>query len=282
MQTETARSRIWTPKRPRIERPTDDEVMRCSPFIGGFSFGLGGRASKKASGDFQATSIANCRTWHRASLGVTDVGGKCSSWADQSGAGDANRDATQGTAGFRPTITASDANFNSKQVLTFDGTDDLLRTGTFTGGPYAQPVTIYTCHRFTSLGNFFVFDDADNTSRIALLDNGGGSNQAWLHAGGDLNGGTAGYTANTTHVMCCVVNGASSAIYISRYNTAAVSGNAGSNSLKSFTFGSRCTDTLYLPGAIAEIISYSGAHDSATRQTVMEGVGALYGVSISA
>lgn len=233
------------------------------------------------SSDFNARSIANCRSWHRASLGVTNVSGACSSWADQSGAADANRDMTQGTAGNRPTITASDANFNNRQVLTFDGTNDVLISGVWTGGTYAQPITIYSVSRHTALGNYVLYDDADNTSRVAFLDGTGGSGHPFMFAGTSLTGTGGDYPINTTHVICCVFNGASSAAYIKRYNTAAVSGAAGANALKSLRVGAHATNILYYPGKVAEVITYSGSHDATTRQTVMESLGRMYGVTIT-
>jgi len=54
---------------------------------------------------------------------VTTVGGKVSSWADQSGGG---HDATQGTDANRPTYTASNANYGHAATVDFDGTQYLL------------------------------------------------------------------------------------------------------------------------------------------------------------
>lgn len=239
------------------------------------------RAGSPAAPDFVATDIANCRAWYRASLGITDDGsGRASAWADQSGAGDANRNFGQATGGARPVITASSANFNGRQVLTFDGARDMA-TGTFSA-TYAQAVTIYMCFRQTAASNYFLFDDSDGTSRIALLDNAGSPASPYVHAGADLLGTGGDMPINTTHVLCIVANGASSAVYVSRYNTAAVSGNAGSNSLQSFKLGARFNDVNYMHGAVAELIAYSGAHNAATRQTAMQGIGNMYGVSVVA
>jgi hypothetical protein len=54
-----------------------------------------------------------------ARLGVTNVSGACSAWADQSGNG---YHASQGTAGARPTITTA----SGYASLQFDGTADYL------------------------------------------------------------------------------------------------------------------------------------------------------------
>lgn len=231
------------------------------------------------SSDFDATTVANVRAWYRASLGVTNVGGKASVWADQSGAG---RDFSQGTASSRPTITASDANFSGRQVLTFDGADDFMQTSAFAGGPYAQPTTIYLVCRFGATTAFsYVFDSADGTggTRQAILID--GTPQWYQFAGGSVTGGSI--ATSTTYVLAFVFDGASSAVYKSRYSTTDVAGNAGAGGLHSFTLGANYdTSATTFTGSVAEMIAYSGAHNAATRQTVMEALGTMYGVTVTA
>lgn len=230
---------------------------------------------KTSASDFSATSVANCRAWYRASLGVTNTAGAASAWADQSGAGDSSRNFSQGTSGSRPTITSANANFNNKATLDFDGTDDYMATGTFSSS--YSPVTLYIVFRAASLGFLYVFDDLDGGSRVALLDSSGTFD---LFAGAELTGGT--YSTGTTYVLGMVCNGASSAIYANQYSTAAASGDAGANAFDSFTLGARYTVEGFFYGSVAELIAYSGAHDSTTRQTVMQGLGTLYGVTVTA
>ena len=62
---------------------------------------------------------ANLLAAYDARVGVTDVSGACSAWADQSGNG---FHATQGTAGSRPAISTS----GGTPSLLFDGTNDNL------------------------------------------------------------------------------------------------------------------------------------------------------------
>jgi hypothetical protein len=232
-----------------------------------------------SASDFVATSIPNCLAWYRASLGVTSASGAASAWADQSGAGDANRNLTQSTAGSQPTINTGNANFNSRATLDFDGVNDCMVSGAWSGGaPYSQPVTIYVVHRATALGSLYIFDDVGGSSRIAILDDNGGHWEPF--AGAVVVGGA--YNTNTTYVVGLVVNGGSSALYANQYNTAAVSGNPGSNSLASITLGARFTAVEgFYTGSMAELIAYSGAHDATTRQTVMQALGTMYGVTVT-
>lgn len=251
----------------------------------GFSFGSG-RASKKANSDFSATSVATCRCWYRASLGVTDDGsGKASAWADQSGAGDTNRNLAQATSARRPTITASNANFNGRATLEWDGgaagSGTYLDSSAFTGGVYAQAVTWYIVMRASRVsGTDTIFDSNDGaaTNRNALIVTG----STWLpYAGASVTGGTP--ATATTYVVCIVFNGASGALYKSRYNTTEMTGSFGTQGIHSIRVGGHNSlATAHFLGSIAEIIGYSGGHNATDRQTVMEGLGLMYGVTISA
>lgn len=276
----TTQPAIWAPPKRRIVRPSDREIVQTF----GFGFGAGPRQTKVVepvdTGDFDPTSVANCRCAYRASLGVTDDGtGKASAWADQSGAGDANRDLAQGTSGNRPTINSSNAGLNGRASIDFDGTDDYMASAAFTGGVYAQPTTWYVVLRAdrTNATNS-IFDSNDSANRNALLFN----VNAWLpFAGGsEITGGTA--ATATSYVACVVFNSASSAMYKNRYNTTEVTGDFGSNGFHSLRVGAHVTLAVgYYFGALAEIIGYSGAHDATTRQTVMESLGTMYGVTIT-
>lgn len=224
--------------------------------------------------EFLPTRVSDCRLWLRADLGVTQVANAVSAWADQSEAGDSNRNAVQATGAAKPTYVAADANFNGKPTVSFDGGDN-LRTGAFTGGPYAQPITIYVAFR-SSASAVYVFDDLDNTSRIVFGT--GVSTSGFIFAGTQVN---VAQSINTTHVAGLVYNGASSAGYIDDSQTAVASGDAGSNALKALTIGARFTLDTNLIGQIAEIIVYSGAHNAETRQWAMKYMGNRYAVAVT-
>jgi hypothetical protein len=76
--------------------------------------------------------------WFAGDLGVTQVSGAISKWADQSGHA---ADAAQAVAGLRP----KQANFNGLSVVEFDGDDDYLvmpnLAGDFTNGASFFAVT---------------------------------------------------------------------------------------------------------------------------------------------
>lgn len=121
---------------------------------------------------------ANLLAAYDARVGVTDVSGACSAWADQSGNG---FHATQGTSGDRPTITTT-GGFAS---LFFDGADWLNATGmtasagvksiyavvnpTAVGGAYRFVLDVATgrlAFGVLSSGNLGLFDTTDRSSGI--------------------------------------------------------------------------------------------------------------------
>jgi len=93
-----------------------------------------------------------------ARVGVTNVSGACSAWADQSGNG---WNASQGTAGSRPTITTT-GGFAS---LLFDGTSDWMLIPSISAA--AGPRTVYAVeNKVTATGLQFLFDTS--TGRWAV------------------------------------------------------------------------------------------------------------------
>ncbi len=76
-------------------------------------------SSRYAGGAPLTLPTANLIAAYDARVGVTNVAGACSAWADQSGNG---FHATQGTAYSRPTITTSDGYAS----LMFNGTNIII------------------------------------------------------------------------------------------------------------------------------------------------------------
>lgn len=87
-------------------------------------------------------AISNLELWLRSDAGIGLVGNAVASWADQSGHSPA-RDALQATSGNRPAFTFSDANFNGKPSLNFNGaTSNRFMAGALPIGATANQFTI--------------------------------------------------------------------------------------------------------------------------------------------
>jgi hypothetical protein len=235
--------------------------------------------------DALSTSFGTNRVWFRADKGVTHVSNAVSQWADQSGAGDSNRNLVQSTAGAKPTLVESHASFNNRHVLDHDG-GDWMQTLDFTGGPYAHPLTIYCVFRFTVDTNFYLFYDRDGSSVIRSYRGAAADTNIVVGTGA---GGFAGTdnraTLNSALIACFVLDdsGAGSKMFINRYSTASGSGTAGTDAFKALTlFG------IYIGGGgptgqCAEFAAYSGAHNATQRENWIRYYGGdSYAISVIA
>ena len=87
---------------------------------------LGGEVHRqtnvKMCKDGQQIPQSGLALWLRADSITVDNGDTISEWKDQSGDG---RDFTQTTASKKPTFVATDATFNNRPCLSFDGGDQL-------------------------------------------------------------------------------------------------------------------------------------------------------------
>ena len=167
-----------------------------------------------------------------ARLGVTNVSGACSAWADQSGNG---KDATQSTAGSRPAISTADGYAS----LLFDGTADTLITPSITATTGVKTIyavtklnAVPTTYRTVfspggtlfgivpSVGNYGIYETADRSSGITsttsrtrleyeILYTGGttrtrvngtaGPSHLWLGTGAIGSGSIGAFNGGTNH-----------------------------------------------------------------------------------
>lgn len=110
-----------------------------------------GQGVMATTGSRLTLPTTNLLAAYDARLGVTNVSGACSAWADQSGNG---WHATQATAGNRPTISST-GGFAS---LLFDGAGDVLGVASINAGIGTK--TIYVVQNATGGGdtNQWMFD----------------------------------------------------------------------------------------------------------------------------
>lgn len=220
---------------------------------------------------------ANLKFWLRPdALALTLVSSThISQINDQSGTGDSNKNAIQATDGKRPILTASDAAYNNRPTMTFNGSQ-LHSVGNWAASQ-AQPFTIYLVGQSAAGHAQQAFlDDSAGTSVIYATDT---SNDLAIYAGVSLSSTTV--TTNPS-VMCLVFNGASSAIYVNDATTAKATGNASGAALVSTVLGDNAGGTTPLNGKIADSAGYAGAHNQATRSAMMAAyAGKRYAISVT-
>lgn len=247
--------------------------IRAAAQVGG-AFG-GGLAALGGAAVPPSAPTANMVYRVRADLGITLNGGDVSAWADQSGTGDANKNATQSTAGLQPLFVASNADFNNQPSVRFTAASgDYMITGTWAAA-LAQPATWYLVYKGgTTAGHRAVIDGiaAGNRHTVQNLT---GTGVPFLFAGASVDAATNKASART--YLAAVVNGASSAIYVDNFTTAEGSGNAGAHSLTGLTIGSNYLFGNGLDGDVAELLAYSVAHDATARAEVLAYLQGRYG-----
>lgn len=235
---------------------------------------------------FNLTSFAICVGWWRADLGITlDGSSLVQTWADQSGVGDANRNASQATAGNRVAYSSSDVNYNNKATV-----------GSFNIAPQcALPTAVWsaTYSTFTvgSVGHvplgtttrYFTF--GKTTDYIALASS--SAEKAWVLSGDStVNLLEPGVSANTAKcVVIAEFNGASSNVYVNSTVTATVSGTLAASSLgdEAFNLGCRAAQAGTSGGcdALAEVWALNGFLTNAEKIRLRKYLNGRYAKSMS-
>jgi len=169
------------------------------------------------------------------------------------------RDLYQGTAANQPILTIA----ASGNYLTFDGSNDYLKAAAFA---LAQPETVYFVgSQVTWTSGDFLMDGNAALERLLVYQySGGASPQLAITNNAGINGGLA---VNTRGILTAVFNSASSLLRVNR--TAAVTGDALTQSANGFTLGARYDGSSPSNITAQEVLVYSGAHDKATQERVI-------------
>lgn len=235
-------------------------------------FGAFGSAGSGYVGSgFTPRSIAGCVLWLRADLGVTIATG-VNAWADQSGVGN---NVTQGTGSKQPTVNTADAAYNGKDTFSFASASAQCLQGTFVSS-ITQPFTLFLVGQNGRSGSQSYFDGSTVGGRCECYND---ATTDKVYAGSAFV--SAADNSTSPRIMTYEMNGASSKIYISS-NTAAVTGNPGTDGLAGATIGAaydKANDVLN--GKIAEVILYTGALSAANQDMVRAYLSARYGIALS-
>lgn len=198
--------------------------------------------------------LASPAAWYKFNTGITVTGAGVSQWDDKSG-------------NSRPLLQATDASRPAKQgdgSILFDGTNDYLKTATFTLG---QPWTLYMLFKqVTSPGTFdYVIDG--NTQNTGAIYQGNSSGQLQSFAFGGF--GPAVTTPLDQYVAIAMVfNQASSTLQYD--DEAAATGTVNAGSANGFTLAAHGGVGSHSNLQVKEILIYAGAHDATQRTTVLD------------
>lgn len=183
--------------------------------------------------------------------------------------------------GARPTNLPADATFGNRPMAhhATAGVSTALRTGTLSAA-ITQPSTWYcvgsagvsvdTVYANFRLGN------AGSTSNTHALGVQRSTNTVRVAAGTTIMVGSA--ALNTKHVSCTVYDGASTTLYVNDPATGILTGNANTNTATSILVGYIGAAPPAPDMKWGEQIGYLGAHDQATRTSIMSYFAAVYGL----
>lgn len=252
---------IWTPKGRRIVKPS---IAECAGLGLGLGFGGGGVTTAA----FSPISVANNKAWYRG-----DLGASVSAWLDQSGTGDSNKNAAQGTGGIQPSLAASAA-FNNQQTFTFTGTDQ-MPTGTWAVA-LAQPFTVMLVGRsLSNVGSNYAFDNLSDPTQCAV-NNSAGTLQAFT---------TAILAPANDPLVASIIfvefNGASSKMYVNAH-TAVATGAIGAAGMSGVRFGNYAGGGAFANWDIAEWAAWSGIVSAGDRTLLEAYASARYAITVGA
>lgn len=187
----------------------------------------------KPKGFTPTDRIADIALWYKPSDDtVTVVSGKASQVNDLSGLG---RNATQGTAGNRPTYNTTDAAYNGRATLEWPaGPGNIaMISSAWGGGGQAPPMTFYFVGETDNSGSPILFSEATTVYPFAIA---GGSLVLLGDAGHSITG-TALYPDKKC-VFALVLDGATSKLYVNSNGAfALVSGDAGGTNMAQLVLG---------------------------------------------
>lgn len=222
--------------------------------------------------------LSGLAAWYSADKGITLNGSTVSGWADQSGTGDSNKNLSQGTGTKQPTYNASDPAYNNRPTLSFaHASSQFMQSGTWSSALSAPITAFIVANGDPAIGSGFLGDQSVKLFELLSINN---SNDVYLYGGAFLVSLTT-LTINP-RVIAGVMNGASSAIYVSA-KTAKNTGDTGSGGIGQLFVGLEgAGGSSYLQGKIAEVIIYNRALLASEIAQVLVYCGSKYSISIGA
>ena len=247
------------------------------------SSGILNRRGFFGGSQFAPSNIAGLSLWLDATTGLFDAtsGGNpvttdassVARWEDQSGN---SRHITQTTAGSRPILKT--AIQNGKNIIRFDGTDDILRrSGAFVHAQGAA--TIFVVVSANAGANDRLIIEGRTTTTVPLympITSSSATLFAVLYRLNDgtipLNNPSFGVAFNGTgfKLVCALDSGTNFAGFINKVTTNNQNYTRGTSTLDTFAVGGWATtiERDFFPGDVAEVIIYNTALSTTDRQSV--------------
>ncbi len=217
-------------------------------------------------------ALGSLLSWHRADRGVTT--GATYTWANQGGAGDSARNATQSTGAKQPSSPAANAKLNNQLSITFASSQGLV-TGTYSTVP-AAPLLIGIVFSDGASGKYLIDSKSGDAQQCRMVvDNGAG----FTLGGNSVIQGSA-YDTNG-HMTLGKLNGVSSSERKDNVTTTDVTGTT-SFTASGFTFGDNNGLGAFASSKIAEIFICNADLSTADKASLRSYIQTRYGLTIGA
>ena len=228
---------------------------------------------------FDPSTILGCKAWYDASdsTSITKDGGNLvSQWNDKSG--QANH-VVQATGSKQPLWVS--AGQNGKDIIRFDGVDNILKKATFTGGEVVQGnMVFFVFKKVSGTISGYVYDSGADTDRQTFLMGIVLSGKFGFISGDGSTGVGSSNTAETNYNYWDITwNGASNEVF--KNAVSYITGNAtnvGTDGMNGITFGARNSDSGFANVEFAEFILYDTVLSSGNRTLVRNYLSAKWGL----
>lgn len=216
--------------------------------------------------------------WIRADKGITLNGSKVFTWADQSGTADNNKLLSQSVSARQPTWNSSNATYNNKSTVTFPSAQGMPGVGTWLTSTL-QPLTVYVVGNASSSYPSYAFCTKDAAPNYVVY---GWTTNCWSAYVNSTRLDSV-ISASIPSIVCAIYANESSAIYVNNVLTASAVGSLSSvpawNSNAVGAYTGQASNSL--KGPLAEVLLFSGSHDSNKRNEIMGYLARRYGLTAS-
>lgn len=210
------------------------------------------------------TTLGSRRGWYDVGALSFADGVAVDSFADGFGNGNTLSQAT----GIKQPLYRASGGPKGRPALLFDGTDDSLQNAS--AMPATQPYSIYCVCKQNTAANKVPF--SCNTNAIVYTFT---ATTGRINAGADV---IFNCVITNWTLLGVVFNGASSVINVNGVET---TGNPGTGGAARLSMGCYSTGGFEWAGLIAELVTFSAAHDVNERRTMMRYLSRKYGIAIT-
>ena len=206
--------------------------------------------------------------------GITLSGSNVTAWADQSGTGDANKNATDGAVA--PTFLSSSASYNGQPVVVIGAPITCCMVTGAWSTPLPQPCTVVFVGHAIGAGNAYGFDSLSAGSQMGMS---GLASNVGLYAGAaGINSGVS--TQGIPSCCTAIFQASPNASIAVNTKTPQATGNVGTNGATGFTIGNWAGQSQSLHGQIARMLVWNRALSATDIGKLAPYITSTYGVTI--